>query len=207
MKRFLGIICAVFVLFVIGCTTSTVTRRGTDEVIDLNERWNETDERQSCEALIQSALSSPSVAQFIEDYKASHRGALPAARVGEFTNITSDHNIDGSRIAKAMEIAIVNSGKLDFVAGGGTLEQLRAERDEQQNTGYASDATVVDSASEIGAILLFTGQIDSIRNQRDNRTVITYKVSAELTNVETARRIWMDEHQITKDYQRANVRP
>jgi hypothetical protein len=91
-----------------------------------------------------------------------------------------------------MERAIVNSGKLDFVAGGDTRQEIRNERHDQLL--FASDETAASLANETGATLLLTGSVNSIVDRAGNRTVRSYFVSAELTNIETNRRLWMGEN-------------
>jgi len=104
-----------------------VTRVDTGTAIDLSGRWNDFDARQVSNSLINDSLNSPRMAQFIQQYSAQNNGRLPAALVGSFRNETSEH-IDTSIIARSMEIAIFNSGKMDFVAGGDTRVEIRAER-------------------------------------------------------------------------------
>jgi hypothetical protein len=105
-----------------------------------------------------------------------------------------------------MEIAIVNSGKMDFVAGGDVLDELRSERQEQLM--YASEDTAAALANETGAALLLTGTVKSITDRAGNQTVRSYFVSAELTNVETRTRLWMGENsEIKKVITQSNYRP
>ena len=173
------------------CTSAPrVTRVDTDARIDLSGRWNDTDARIVSNSLINDCLNAPSVAQFIQQFYAQN-GRRPAALVGRFRNDSSEH-IDTAIISRAMERAIVNSGMLYFVAGGDTREEIRNERTDQLL--FASDETAAALANETGAILLLTGSINSIVDRAGNRTLRSYFVSAELTNIETNRRLWMGEN-------------
>ena len=183
---------ALLVLFVFGACSSNprIRRVDSDTVIDLSGRWNDTDARLVANSLISDCLSSPRINDFIVEYRVRNGGRLPAAVVGSFRNESNEH-IDTSIIARAMEIAIVNSGRLDFVAGGDTLAELRAERFDNE---FTSEETMAALANETGAILLLTGTINSMEDRAGNTTVRSYFVSAELTNIETRTRLWMGEN-------------
>ena len=181
-----------------------VKRVDADTRIDLSGRWNDTDVRLVCESLINDCLDSPRVAQFIRDYTSRRNGALPACLVGTFKNESSEH-IDTAIITTIMESTIVNSGRLDFVAGGDTRSEIRDERQDQQV--HASEATASALGYETGAALLLTGAVRSIVDRAGNTTVRTYFVNAELTNIETNTRLWMGSYnEIKKVIQQPNAR-
>ena len=117
----------VIVLFSACSSAPKVTRVDANTLIDLSGRWNDADVRMVSSSLISDCLDSPRVSQFIQQYSSQNNGRLPACLVGTFKNDSSEH-IDTTIISKGMEIAIVNSGKMDFVAGGDTLTEIRAER-------------------------------------------------------------------------------
>ena len=193
-------VTAVLVLAVIlsGCSsTPKVTRVDSGAQMDLSGRWNDSDVRQVCNTLVRDCLDSPRVADFIQDYSRRNRGKLPTVIVGSFRNNSSEH-IDTSIIAKQMEIAIVNSGKLEFVAGGNTRDEIRAERLDQQ--GNASEQSASALGYETGADFMLTGTVNLIEDRAGNQTVRAYFVSAELTNIETNSRLWMGENSEIKKY-------
>ena len=186
-------------------STPKVERVSSDTQIDLSGRWNDVDARMVSNSLINDCLNSPRVSQFIQQYSSRHNGNLPACLVGKFENTSSEH-IDTSIISKAMEIAIVNSGKMDFVAGGDVRAEIRSERADQQVN--ANEDTASRLANETGAALILTGSVKSIVDRAGNRTVRSYFVNAELTNIETNTRLWMGENSdIKKDIRRSNYRP
>jgi uncharacterized protein (TIGR02722 family) len=202
------------ILFLAACTAVIFTacssmpkvdRVDADSQIDVSGRWNDSDVRLVCDTLISECLASPRVAQFIQQYTKDHDGKLPACLVGRFENTSSEH-IDTSIISKRMEIAIVNSGRLDFVAGGEELQEIRAEREEQQ--GNASEDTAARLGYETGAVLILTGDVKAIVDRAGNTTVRSYFVNAELTNIETRTRLWMGENdEIKKVIRQSNYRP
>ena len=206
MKKSL-FVCAVLILsaalFSACSSNPRVARVGTDTAIDLSGRWNDHDARLVSASLINDILTSPRVASFIEEHNAQN-GRPPAALVGRFRNDSSEH-IDTVIISRALEIAIVNSGKMDFVAGGETREEIRNERQDQLL--FASLETAAALANETGATLLLTGSINSIVDRAGNQTVRSYFVDAELTNIETNTRLWMGRNdEIRKVIRQPNVR-
>jgi penicillin-binding protein activator len=155
--------------------------------IDLSGYWNDTDVKIVCEALINDCLNSPRVEQAIR----AKGGKMPVVLIGRFRN-ESDEHIDTAIISSTMETTIFNSGKLDFVAGGGTREEIRAERHNQQSN--ASEATASALGNETGADFLLTGSVRIMTDRADNKTVRTYFVNAEMSDIETNQRMWLGQN-------------
>jgi uncharacterized protein (TIGR02722 family) len=203
MKNFLGVVTVVTVVAVFGLlltacsSTPKVSRVSADTQTDLSGYWNDSDVRIVCESLINDCLNSPRVAQAI----AAKRGKTPVVLVGSFKNDSSEH-IDTSIISSTMEVSIFNSGKLDFVAGGSTRDELRAEREDQQ--GNASRRSAAEEKNETGADFLLTGTVKTIIDKAGNQTVRTYFVTAEMSNIETNARMWMGQN---NEIKKVIVRP
>jgi uncharacterized protein (TIGR02722 family) len=183
------IVVGVVLLLLSSCASAPSGSTGVQRVdantqIDLSGYWNDTDVKIVCEALINDCLQSPRVGQAIK----AMGGKTPMVLVGRFKNDSSEH-IDTSIITSTMETAIFNSGKMDFVAGGSTRDDLRAERQDQQSN--ASEATAARLANETGANFMLFGSVKTIIDKAGNQTVRTYFVNAEMTNVETNQRMWM----------------
>lgn len=185
MKKCL-VVLGVVLVFLSSCasTNSSVKRVDASTQTDLSGYWNDTDVRIVCEALIKDCLSSPRVDQTIK----AMGGKTPVVLVGKFKNESSEH-IDTGIITSTMETVIFNSGKMDFVAGGSTRDELRAERQDQQSN--ASEASAATLANETGANFMLFGTVKTIVDKAGNQTVRTYFVSAEMTNVTTNQRMWM----------------
>jgi len=185
-------LCAVFVIVLSACSSAPkVTRVDASTQTDLSGRWNDTDVRQVCESLIQSAISAPRIDAFIKDFSAKNKGALPTVIVGTFKNTSSEH-IDTSIISSIMRTSIINSGKLEFVEGGDVRNQIRAERDDQQSN--ASEKTAAALGNETGANFMLTGEVNSMEEKVGNVTVRSYFVKATMTNLETNGIIWEDNN-------------
>jgi hypothetical protein len=189
------VIIAAFCLAVSACSSiPKVDRVDAARQIDLSGFWNDSDVRIVCESLINDALSSDRVQAAIA---AKKKGGLPKVLIGGFRNDTDEH-IDTSVISKTMEVVIFNSGKLDFVAGGTTRDEIREERASQQLN--ASEATAAKLAQEIGADFLLTGAVKTVIDRAANQEVRTYWVSAEMTDITTTSRMWMGQNNEIKKY-------
>jgi len=189
------IVCFFMVLSAIallaGCSsTPTVSRVDASTQTDLSGYWNDTDVRIVCETLINDCLGSARVAQFEKT-----KGKLPVVIVGSFRN-DSDEHIDTSIITKKMETVILNSGKADFVASKTERSEIRDERQEQQ--GWASEDTAKAVANETGADFMMTGSVKTIVDKAGNTSTRTYFVYAELTNVESNKKVWIGENSSIK---------
>lgn len=191
-RMLVSVVCIGAVLGIAACSSNPkVTRVDADTQVDLSGRWNDTDVRTVCNSLITDCLNSGRVAQFIERFSSEHEGRLPTVIVGSFKNNSNEH-IDTSIISKTMEIAIVNSGRLEFVAGSDSRGELRAERTDQQSN--AGEDTASALGNETGANFMLTGAVKTMVDKAGNTTVRSYFVSAELTNIETNTRLWMGEN-------------
>ena len=186
MKKILFLLCVIFLL-ISSCATTKVGRVDSQRQTDLSGYWNDTDVRIVCESLIKDCLSSARVDREIR----ARGGKIPTVIVGRFRN-ESDEQINTAIISSIMETVIFNSGRLNFVAGGDTRNDLRAERQDQQSN--SSEATAAALGKEIGADFMLTGSVRTIVDRAGNQTARTYFVTAELTNIETNARMWMGQN-------------
>jgi PBP1b-binding outer membrane lipoprotein LpoB len=167
-----------------------VTGEQIPDPTNITGRWNDTAVRTVCETLLTQALDDPSVDRYIKQFTAGHGGDLPSVIVGKFKNDSSEV-MDTSIISSNMQSAIKRSGKLEFVAGGDTREELRAERMEQQFN--ASEDTAALLGNETGANLMMNGSVKSIVERAGSITTRSYFVHAYLTNIESNKVIWDGE--------------
>ena len=197
MKKLAIIIFCITLLPACGLTVNRVQSGFQPE---LSGYWNAIDVRIVCDSLISECLSNSRVDQIVRQ----SGSRKPVVIVGRFSN-QSDEHIDTEIISAVMESAILNSGKLTFVASQGLRQELRDERHDQLS--YASDETAAALGREIGADFMLTGSVRTIVDRGGNRTVRTYFVTAELTNIETNERVWIGfNDSITKVITRPNNR-
>jgi len=198
MKKIAVIVGAVvFLLLLSSCASGPkVSRVDASTQTDLSGYWNDTDVRIVCRTLIDSCLNSARIDQVRNDKKRT-----PTVIIGRFKNDSSEH-IDTEIITINMRNAIINNGKLEFVAGGNTRDDIRAERQDQQSN--ASEATAASLANETGADFMLTGSVKTIVDRAGNQTARTYLVTAELTDIETNRIVWSDQN---SEIKKVIVRP
>lgn len=198
MRRIL-IFAAAALLFA-SCASNKVSRVSSDTVTDLSGYWNDTDVRLVADEIIEGCLSSPRIA----GYPASHKGNLPVVIVGSYRN-KSDEHIDTEILTKKLEAALVNSGKVDFVASSSERLELREERIDQQMN--ASEKTAKNLGNETAADFMLQGSVKTIVDSDGKTMSRSYFVTTELIDIETNRKIWMnDNSSIKKIIKRSSVR-
>jgi uncharacterized protein (TIGR02722 family) len=175
-----------FALLYTACASTSVKRVDAEKVTDLSGYWNDTDVRIVCDSLIKSCLDDPGIIR-----EAKKLGRNPVFLVGRFRN-ESDEHIDTSIIADTMRVAIRRSGRADFVTGGAGRDAVREERQDQQ--GNASEATASKLGNETGADFLLEGSVKTIIDTSGNTSIRTYRVTAELANIETGIVLWDDQN-------------
>lgn len=200
MKKTLFVLVAVAaVLCFTSCASTRVDRVSADTVMDLSGYWNDTDVRIVAETLVNDCVEAPAIASYIKTNK-----KFPVVIVGTFSN-DSDEHIDTSILTKKFEAALINSGKVDFVASADQRAEIREERVEQQE--WASEATAKRLANETAADFMLVGSVKTIVDAADGKSTRTYFVYAELIDVETNRKIWVgDNSEIKKVITRSKVR-
>lgn len=176
-------------VLLVACSTS-VERLGTNEVRDLSGSWNDTDSRLVSEEMINDLLSRPWYGRFTDDFNKE-----PTVIVGTVRNMSHEH-INTTTFINDIERALINSGKVELIAGGDMREQLRTERAEQDV--YASTATRKKMGAETGADTMLLGTISTIVDKEGSKQVRFYQVDLRLVDIETNRMVWSGQKKIKK---------
>ena len=174
------------------CATRKVSRVNTNEVIDLSGRWNDTDSQLVSVEMIDDLLG----ARWLPVYESQHNNKRPVVVVGTVTNKSHEH-INSETFIKDIEKAIIKNGSVRLVQAGEKRQELRTERDEQ-NQGYTSPETAKKWGLELGADFMLQGTINSIVDSYKKEQVVYYQVDLELTNLETNEVVWMGDKKIKK---------
>jgi uncharacterized protein (TIGR02722 family) len=192
MKQF-KIIFLVMVAFVLTSSCATkVERIDADTVTDLSGYWNDTDVKIVAEDLVKKCVNAPAITNY-----SSKMGKLPVVIVGTFRN-QSDEHIDTTILTKKFEAALINSGKVDFVASSEERGEIRQEREEQQD--WSSVDTAKRLTNETGADFMLIGSVKTIVDSIGKESTRTYYVSAELIEVESNKKLWLDTNSEIKKY-------
>jgi hypothetical protein len=184
-------VIAALALTFAGCASNTVERVSADTQMDLSGYWNDTDVRLVADEIISQCLQSPRIA----NYPAQHNGKLPVVILGTYRN-GSDEHIDTSILQSKLEAALVNSGKVDFVASASERDELNKELMYQQS--HASEETAKSLANETGADFMLTGSVKTIVDSNSKTVTRSYFVTTEMTDIETHKKIWMNENDSIK---------
>ncbi|NLM00516.1 MAG: penicillin-binding protein activator LpoB [Treponema sp.] len=198
-KKALVLISLVILSFICGCQSNSVQRIDPSVSKDLSGYWNDTDVRFIADTLVQECVDAPAIRNYIVQNK-----KFPTLILGSFKNLSDEH-LDTSIVAKKFEAALVNSGKVDFVADSKEREEIRKERVDQLE--HASEETAKSLGYEIGADFMLIGTVKTIVDSADGKSVRNYIVNAELIDVETNRKLWVGENSdIKKFISRSKVR-
>jgi penicillin-binding protein activator len=181
-----------------GCARQ-VTRIAPEQAIDLSGRWNDVDSRMVAEAMIQQSFA----ANWVAEHMRSHAGEVPAVVVGTVRNRSMEH-IPVSTFVNDLERAYVNSGAVRLVSSGVERDELRAERQDQQD--FASAPTRSQVGMEHGASYMLQGEIQSIEDREAGRRVVFYQVDMSLVDLESNSRVWVGQHKIKKYIENPRVR-
>ena len=199
-KQILTIAAVSAALIFSSCASNNVSRVSSETVTDLSGYWNDTDVRLVAGEIIDGCLASPRIAQ----YPSQHGGKLPVVIVGSYRN-KSDEHIDTEILTKKLEAALVNSGKVEFVASSAERNELRAERIDQQTN--ASESTAKSLGNETGAAFMLQGSVKTIVDSDGKTMARSYFVTTEMIDIETNKKIWMDDNSsIKKVIKRSSTR-
>ena len=193
----LALAVSALTLSIAGCGTS-VERIDTAEVKDLSGAWNDTDSRLVSEEMIQDVLSRDWLPEFTRTHKKK-----PAVIVGEVLNLSNEH-VNVNTFTADMERALINSGKIQFVASKGERGEIREERKDQDIN--AAEATRKSMGQEIGADYMLKGTINTIIDTSGSSQVRYYQVDLTLISLADNVKTWIGQKKIKKFVKRGNLR-
>lgn len=187
----------------VACSNKQVTRIDPGTVTDLSGAWNDTDSRLVANALIQQSLSGP----WLERFYNNNGGDSPAVIVGDFRNRSSEH-IEVTTFVRDVERAYINSGLVTVVASSAEREEIRGEREDQQE--YARADTRAQLGQELGANYILQGDLTSIEDEEETtrfgakrkEKIVFYQVDARLIDLQSNVVVWAGQHEIKKYIER-----
>ena len=191
-KVFIIILSFALASLVSSCANRQVSRVNSNEVIDLSGRWNDSDSQMVSAEMISDLLSS----KWLPIYENRHNKKRPVVVVGTVSNKSHEH-INSETFIKDVEKAMIKNGSLRLVQAGAKRQELRNERD-GQNQGYTAPETSKKWGLELGADFILQGTINSIIDSYKKEKVIYYQVDLELTDLETNEVVWMGDKKIKK---------
>lgn len=196
-KLCLLIVILMATTLMFGCGTK-VTRIDPDEVKDLSGAWNDTDSQLVSEEMIADMLERP----WVGDFRAE-TGKRPAVIVGTMRNLSHEH-INVNTFVADIERAMVNSGRVDFVASSFEREEIRGERKDQDLN--AREDTRKAMGQELGADFMLKGKINTIIDHASKDQVRYYQVDLTLISMADNRKVWLGQKKIKKFVKRSKLR-
>jgi uncharacterized protein (TIGR02722 family) len=180
-----------------GCSPS-VTRMEPTEVKDLSGAWNDTDSRLVSEEMVQDALARP----WLPTYTGAKKKP-PVVIVGEVRNLSHEH-INVNTFVADLERALLNSGRVEFVASSSERGEVREERRDQDI--HAREETRKAMGQETGADFMLKGTINTIIDVSGNTQVRYYQVDLTLISLADNRKVWVGQKKIKKLVERSQLR-
>jgi hypothetical protein len=103
-----------------------------------------------------------------------------------------------------MERALINSGRIEFVASSDERGEIREERTDQDLN--ASEETRNEAGQEAGADFMLTGQINTIVDVEGDEQVRYYQVDLTLISLADNRKVWLGQKKIKKFVEKGKLR-
>jgi uncharacterized protein (TIGR02722 family) len=198
MSRVFLIFSAFLALVLLNACSTQVTRIESDEVVDLSGAWNDTDSRLVSEEMIADMLERPWVSEFH-----LQQGKRPAVIVGTLRNLSHEH-INLNTFVADIERAMINSGRVDFVASAVERDEVRDERKDQDLN--AREETRKAMGQELGADFMLKGEINTIIDHASKDQVRYYQVDLTLISLTDNRKVWLGQKKIKKFVKRSKLR-
>jgi penicillin-binding protein activator len=181
-----------------GCATK-VERLDESKTVDLSGGWNDTDSRMVSQEMIQDSLSRP----WLQEFRPRPGQSRPAVIIGEVRNLSHEH-INTNTFTLDLERALLNSGKVDFVATKQERQGIRDERKDQDLN--AREDTRNAMGKELGADFMLTGTINTIVDPNGDEQLLYYQVNMTLISLSDNRKVWVGQKDIKKLVTRSKMR-
>jgi hypothetical protein len=190
---------ALLALVAAAACSTKVERLDESQAVDLSGAWNDTDSRLVSQEMIQDSLSRA----WLQEFRGRPGQTRPAVIVGEVRNLSHEH-INTSTFTLEVERALINSGKVDFVA---TKDERRGIRDERKDQDInAREDTRNAMGRELGADFMMTGTINTIIDPSGDTQVRFYQVNMDLISLKDNRKVWVGQKDIRKLVTRSKLR-
>jgi len=192
-----ALLFAFAALLMAGCSTH-VSRLDVNKTVDLSGAWNDTDSRLVSEAMISDMLERP----WLSTYSRKHH-RQPAVIVGGIRNLSAEH-INVSAFTGDIERAMINSGRVTFVASSQERREIRGERRDQDIN--AREDTRKAMGREMGADFMLKGRISTIIDMEGKTQVRYYQVDLDLISLTDNRKVWLGQKKIKKLVRNSRLR-
>ncbi len=196
LSAVLSVSSLVLLVLANGCGPKAFTKGEYDDptrVELLDDKFNESDMQQMADTVIKSMVSCGYVANAPKP---------PVVIVERVANRTEEH-IDTVSMTDKIRTALIKSGKVRFVnkEERGTI----SDEYEYHASGNVSGPTAKKKGGQIGADYILSGNIVTNIQQVGNDKFIYYKLTVNLTNLETSTIDCTEERELRKKYKKRSV--
>lgn len=180
-----------------GCGPKAFTKGDYDDptrVELLDDKFNEADMQQMADNTIKAMVSCAWVANAPKP---------PVVVVEKVQNRTEEH-IDTVSMTDMIRTSLVNSGKVRFInkEERGTLDD---EYEYNKEGGAVNQITAKKKGKQIGADYILSGALATNVQEVGNTKFIYYKLTMNMTNLETSTIDCTTEKQVRKKYRKRSV--
>ena len=191
MIHYRNCFCGILLLFLIILLTMSCARKTQYGDAAAQEALTVDFGSSDLQMIAQKMVSSLLTAAVIQEV------GLPTIQVLRVANKTDEH-IDTKAITDKIRTALLQSGKIRFVAAEVRDEIIR-ELEYQAGSGYVDKATCKRLGKQIGADFLLSGELTSIRKKSGRKTDLYFKITLNLVELETGLIRWAEEKEIRKE--------
>jgi len=192
------LIVTIFLLSgLMACGGTRVTRVSPDEEIDITDKWNETDSRQTAQAMIGDMLEYPWLGKWY-----SNHDRKPRVFIATIQNKSHEH-IPIDTFINDLKRFMLKSDRVQFVSAGKIRDEVRQERREQEL--YATEETRARMAEETGADFALSGSINSTVQQTADTRITFYQVDLNLIDMTSTEEVWYGQKKIKKKTEKGGL--
>ncbi|MFZ9594937.1 MAG: penicillin-binding protein activator LpoB [Bdellovibrionia bacterium] len=196
LNRFRLFFGVVSICVVSGCGPTAFIKGEYDDptrVELLDDQFNEADLQQMAETVVKAMVSCPYVL-----------GAKkpPVVQVEKVANRTQEH-IDTLSLTDKVRTALIKSGKVRFI--NKEERETISEEYDYHASGQVSATTAKKRGSQVGADYILSGSLSTNVQQVGNDKLIYYKLTMNLTHLETSTIDCTEEKEIRKKYRKRSL--
>lgn len=129
-------------------------------------------------------------------------GHRPRILMSLISNSTDEH-IDMKSLSDKIKTNLFKSGKLDFI--NGDLRKTVNQELEYNASGFVDPDTAKVKGHQLGADYLVSGNITSIKQPVGREEIVYYKVTLELTDLNTNMLAWTDDVELKKQFKKKHI--
>ena len=206
MKKYVWLLVGAFIL-TSGCSSSRVERVSPDKVTDLSGTWNDSDARMVAEEMVKECLNG----KWLPEFNQANSNKAPVVIIGDIKNKTYEH-ISPDVFINSLQKALLDSGRVQFVANKEERAEVREERQDQQ-VGNTEPSTIIPVGHETGADFMLQGNINAIKESVEDQRLMVgkkkstsfFQVTLELIDLKTNQKRWIAQKEIKKSIERRKV--